>query len=45
MCQSQQKTNESVNAEDEIVKLKNFLDFGVITEEEFDAKKKQLIGL
>jgi len=30
---------------DDIVKLKNLLDQGVITQEEFDAKKKQLLGL
>ncbi|WP_252233792.1 SHOCT domain-containing protein [Clostridium sp. ZS1] len=30
---------------DEILKFKNLLDNGVITQEEFDAKKKQLLGL
>lgn len=30
---------------DEILKFKNLLDMGVITQEEFDAKKKQLLGL
>lgn len=30
---------------DEILKYKNLLDSGVITQEEFDAKKKQLLGL
>ena len=30
---------------DEIEKFKNLLDKGVITQEEFDAKKKQLLGL
>ena len=30
---------------DEILKYKNLLDCGVITQEEFDAKKKQLLGL
>ena len=29
----------------EIMKLKNLLDMGIITQEEFDAKKKQLLGL
>ena len=28
-----------------ITKLKELLDMGVITQEEFDAKKKQLLGL
>ena len=30
---------------DEILKFKNLLDMGVITQEEFDAKKKQLLGI
>ena len=30
---------------DDILKLKNLLDQGIITQEEFDAKKKQLLGL
>lgn len=30
---------------DELMKYKNLLDNGVITQEEFDAKKKQLLGL
>jgi hypothetical protein len=30
---------------DEIAKLKQLLDNGAITQEEFDAKKKQLLGL
>ena len=34
----------SYNA-DELKKFKELLDSGVITEEEFDAKKKQLLGL
>ena len=33
------------SAADEILKLKQLLDMGVITQEEFDAKKKQLLGL
>ena len=35
---------ETSNA-DEILKFKNLLDAGAITQEEFDAKKKQLLGL
>ena len=30
---------------DELKKLKELLDMGIITQEEFDAKKKQLLGL
>ena len=30
---------------DELKKFKELLDNGVITQEEFDAKKKQLLGL
>lgn len=30
---------------DEILKLKNLMDMGAITEDEFNAKKKQLLGL
>ena len=33
------------NAIDELKKLKELLDAGIITQEEFDAKKKQLLGL
>ena len=34
-----------VSAADEIKKFKELLDIGAITQEEFDAKKKQLLGL
>ena len=37
--------NAAVSAADEIKKFKELLDMGVITQEEFDAKKKQLLGL
>ena len=30
---------------DELKKLKELLDMGIVTQEEFDAKKKQLLGL
>ena len=33
-----------VSAADEILKFKQLLDAGIITQEEFDAKKKQLLG-
>ncbi len=35
----------AVSAADELKKFKDLLDMGVITQEEFDAKKKQLLGL
>lgn len=39
-----QKTFQTDNIEN-LLRLKSFLDEGVITQEEFDAKKKQLLGL
>ena len=36
---------QQTSAADEIIKFKNLLDMGVITQEEFDAKKKQLLGI
>lgn len=36
---------QEVSAADELKKFKELLDMGVITQEEFDAKKKQLLGL
>ncbi len=35
----------SISSADELKKFKELLDSGVITQEEFDAKKKQLLGL
>ncbi len=35
----------AVSAADELKKFKELLDSGIITQEEFDAKKKQLLGL
>ena len=35
----------SAGGADELKKYKDLLDSGVITQEEFDAKKKQLLGL
>ncbi|MBO4403956.1 MAG: SHOCT domain-containing protein [Treponema sp.] len=40
---TEEKTS-SINA-DELVKLKKLLDDGIITQEDFDAKKKELLGL
>lgn len=37
--------NQPASNADELQKYKNLLDNGVITQEEFDAKKKQLLGL
>ena len=36
---------KNFSAADELVKYKDLLDKGIITQEEFDAKKKQLLGL
>ena len=38
-------TPQQVSSADEILKFKSLLDNGIITQEEFDAKKKQLLGL
>ena len=38
-------SNNSLSPADEIKKYKELLDSGAITQEEFDAKKKQLLGL
>lgn len=38
-------TNFVFSPADEILKYKNLMDVGIITEEEFEAKKKQLLGL
>ena len=35
----------AASSADELLKFKSLLDSGVITQEEFDAKKKQLLGL
>ncbi len=37
--------SEKLSGSDEIVKYKKLLDDGIITEEEFNAKKKQLMGI
>lgn len=39
------QNTSSMHAADEIMKYKMLLDAGAITQEEFDAKKKQLLGL
>lgn len=48
ICNNQQQiTQENSNASnaDEILKYKNLMDNGIITEEEFEVKKKQLLEL
>ncbi|MDM5248803.1 MULTISPECIES: DUF4429 domain-containing protein [unclassified Lysinibacillus] len=37
--------NSSVSAADEILKMKELLDAGILTQDEFDTKKKQLLGI
>lgn len=37
-------SSPAVSAADEILKFKQLLDQGIITQSEFDAKKKQLLG-
>ena len=43
--QSNKSQSENFSAADEILKLKKLLDMGVLTQNEFDAKKKQLLGI
>ena len=42
---AQQNGAGVISSADELKKFKELLDMGVITQEEFDAKKKQLLGL
>lgn len=42
---STQEANSSMSAIDEIERLAGLLERGILTQEEFDAKKKQLLGL
>ena len=35
----------SIPVADEILKFKSLMDAGILTQEEFEAKKKQLLGL
>ena len=41
----ERENNTSFSAADELKKYKELVDEGVITQEEFDEKKKQLLGL
>ena len=36
---------EPISSADEILKYKNLLDQGIITQEEFDAKKQKIMGI
>lgn len=45
VMQVQASKGGSVSVADELKKFKELLDMGVISQEEFDAKKKQLLGL
>lgn len=40
-----ENSDKTISSADEILKFKNLLDSGVISQEEFEAKKKQLLGL
>ena len=42
---SGQKFTQETSAADEILKFKSLLEQGIINQEEFEAKKKQLLGL
>lgn len=42
---SQTATEAQPSAADEIIKFKQLLDAGILTQEEFDVKKKQLLGI
>ncbi|AVK86893.1 hypothetical protein C3943_02350 [Lysinibacillus sp. B2A1] len=39
------KEKDMYDVADEIRELKDLLDDGILTQEEFDAKKKQLLGI
>jgi predicted Zn-dependent peptidase len=50
ICNQQKELPENNNSSaassaDEILKFKNLLDCGIITQEEFEVKKKQLLGI
>ena len=36
---------QEISEADELMKFKNLLDNGIISQEEFEAKKKQLLGI
>ena len=43
--ESMPQPTASTSTADEILKFKELLDSGILTQEEFEAKKKQLLGL
>ena len=45
LSKTQDTKQTNISQADELKKFKELLDNGVITQEEFDAKKKQLLGL
>lgn len=45
LAENKQENHERTDTADEIAKFKKLLDDGTITQDEFDAKKKQLLGL
>jgi predicted Zn-dependent peptidase len=40
-----QNSTNALSSAEELKKFKELLDLGIITQEEFDAKKKQLLGI
>lgn len=44
-AEEENSSSGAISAADELKKFKDLLDTGVISQEEFDAKKKQLLGL
>ena len=42
---SEKNDKNSCSVADEIMKYKNLLDIGTITQEEYEAKKKQLLNM
>ncbi|WP_242835380.1 SHOCT domain-containing protein [Desulfitobacterium sp. PCE1] len=45
LTNEQDEKNTSLSAADEIKKYKELLDIGAISQDEYEAKKKQLLGL
>ena len=43
--ETKSEPTQQLSAADELIKYKGLLDAGVLTQEEFDAKKKQLLGI
>ena len=44
-CKSESDNSSKVSGADELLKYKELLDQGIISQAEFDAKKKQILGL